>query len=255
MNMMVRYEIKKVFSKSRNKIVFGALLAVTFIAVFLTVRDVQYVTESGETVKGIAAARHLKEERNVWKRRAQSMRGGFHFLFRKAGEGQSCPCENEGWFRNHFHSLLGSHAPVLCSCFRRIGIRRGRMPGADGIQQLEKHLQYHVSAGFPSFHGWRIYRMPVHPDGRHARVGEMSFDRYCGYDSFRAVLCAHVPWKDCTVFTPHDAFPGSASENQQKPGGHQAVCGRREGDGVPCDYRSTVLCALLRSRACAVWGV
>lgn len=64
---MLRYEIKKILSKPVNKIVILALAVVTVIASALTIRDVKYITENGDTVSGLRAARYLKEEKNQWK--------------------------------------------------------------------------------------------------------------------------------------------------------------------------------------------
>lgn len=64
---MLRYEIKKLYSKPINKIALAALLALTLTAGFLTIRDVTYITESDEHLSGIPAARHLREAKNEWK--------------------------------------------------------------------------------------------------------------------------------------------------------------------------------------------
>ena len=58
---MLRFEIKKIFSKTINKIVFAGLLAVTLLAALLATRDVKYINENGETVSAFTAARKLQE--------------------------------------------------------------------------------------------------------------------------------------------------------------------------------------------------
>lgn len=65
--VMLRYEIKKIFSKPVNKIAVLILIAVTLTAGFLTLRDVRYMKEDGSVVSGIFAKKYLKEEKNKWK--------------------------------------------------------------------------------------------------------------------------------------------------------------------------------------------
>ncbi len=63
---MLKYEIKKVFLKGRNKIAL-LLLAIVLLAVsVMTVNRVEYVDENGGHKTGIAAARNLREEKNKW---------------------------------------------------------------------------------------------------------------------------------------------------------------------------------------------
>ena len=64
---MLRFEIKKIFSKTINKIVFAGLLAVTLLAALLATRDVKYINENGETVSAFTAARKLQELKNRYK--------------------------------------------------------------------------------------------------------------------------------------------------------------------------------------------
>lgn len=66
MMKMLRFEVKKVFSKMVNKIAFVILAAALFVVSFLAVGRVEYVDEEGNTTSGIAAARHLKNEKNQW---------------------------------------------------------------------------------------------------------------------------------------------------------------------------------------------
>lgn len=64
---MLKYEIKKIYSKPINKIALAALLALTMTAGFLTIRDVTYITENEERLSGIPAAQRLRELKNGWK--------------------------------------------------------------------------------------------------------------------------------------------------------------------------------------------
>lgn len=66
MRKMLFFEVKKVFSKPINKAALIILMAVLVVGSFLTIRDVKYTTEDGTTISGIAAARYLKEEKNLW---------------------------------------------------------------------------------------------------------------------------------------------------------------------------------------------
>ena len=63
---MVKFEIKKMFSKTVNRILFIVLIAVTLAAGILTVRDERYVQENGDTICGIKAARYLKDAKEKW---------------------------------------------------------------------------------------------------------------------------------------------------------------------------------------------
>lgn len=63
---MVKFEIKKMFSKTVNRILFIVLIAITLIAEILTVRDERYVQENGDTIYGIKAARYLKDVKERW---------------------------------------------------------------------------------------------------------------------------------------------------------------------------------------------
>ncbi len=63
---MVRFEIKKIFSRTGNKVSLLILAAVLSLVSFLTVVSVEYVDEQGEAASGIEAARHLREDKNQW---------------------------------------------------------------------------------------------------------------------------------------------------------------------------------------------
>lgn len=64
---MLRFEIKKVLSKPMNKAALLLLAAALVIGSFLTIRDVWYVDEEGNSITGPSAARHLREDKNKWK--------------------------------------------------------------------------------------------------------------------------------------------------------------------------------------------
>ena len=63
---MIRFELKKVFSKSVNKIVFVILAVVLCTVSFLAIGYVDYVDENGDKITGAAAAQALREEKNQW---------------------------------------------------------------------------------------------------------------------------------------------------------------------------------------------
>lgn len=62
---MLRYEMKKIFSRPVNKILIIALIAISLTAGFLAVRDVWYITEDGH-ISGMKAANQLKEAKEEW---------------------------------------------------------------------------------------------------------------------------------------------------------------------------------------------
>lgn len=63
---MIRYEVKKVFSKTGGKIALLMLTGMLILVCFLTVKSVEYVDEQGVSKSGIAAARRLREDKNKW---------------------------------------------------------------------------------------------------------------------------------------------------------------------------------------------
>ncbi|KAF5067155.1 hypothetical protein DSECCO2_256240 [anaerobic digester metagenome] len=63
---MIRFEIKKVFSKPRNKAALLFLIVTLIIVSILTINNVRYVDENGDTTTGIIAAKHLRELKNQW---------------------------------------------------------------------------------------------------------------------------------------------------------------------------------------------
>ena len=64
---MLRYEIKKVFSKSKNRMAVIVLFVILVITSVLTINRVEYVDEKGNHSVGISAARDLREAKNEWK--------------------------------------------------------------------------------------------------------------------------------------------------------------------------------------------
>lgn len=63
---MLKFEIKKVFLKARNKVALLALFIILLVVSMLSVNRVEYVDENGNSSTGIAAARKLREEKNQW---------------------------------------------------------------------------------------------------------------------------------------------------------------------------------------------
>ncbi len=63
---MLRFEVKKVFSKSKNKIAVTALFIILIVTSILTINTVEYVDKDGNHSVGISAARNLREEKNKW---------------------------------------------------------------------------------------------------------------------------------------------------------------------------------------------
>lgn len=67
MKIMLRYEIKKVFTKPLNKAVLLILALALAAITFFAAASVEYVDAEGHSSCGIAAARRLREEKNGWK--------------------------------------------------------------------------------------------------------------------------------------------------------------------------------------------
>ena len=63
---MLNFELKKVFSKTRNKIVILLMVVITIITSILTINRVEYVDENGHHSVGFAAAKNLRDARNEW---------------------------------------------------------------------------------------------------------------------------------------------------------------------------------------------
>ena len=65
MRKMLRFEIKKIFSRTRNRVAVAFLLVVLVVVSMLTINMVEYTDENGESSTGIAAARELRAEKNA----------------------------------------------------------------------------------------------------------------------------------------------------------------------------------------------
>lgn len=63
---MLRFEIKKVFSKSRNKIALLVLVLLLIATSILTMSRVEYIDTDGNRTSGITAARELRSEKDEW---------------------------------------------------------------------------------------------------------------------------------------------------------------------------------------------
>lgn len=63
---MLQFEIKKVFSKFKNKMAVILLLIILIATCILTMNRVEYVDMDGNASSGIAAARNLRAEQNKW---------------------------------------------------------------------------------------------------------------------------------------------------------------------------------------------
>lgn len=63
---MLRFEIKKIFSKTKNRTTVIALLVILIAISILTINRVEYVDENGNHSTGILAARNLREAKNEW---------------------------------------------------------------------------------------------------------------------------------------------------------------------------------------------
>ena len=62
--MILRYELKKVFSKKINRIVLiGTMLAAVALSMF-AIGGVRYTDRNGTTHAGVTAARRLADDRN-----------------------------------------------------------------------------------------------------------------------------------------------------------------------------------------------
>ena len=66
MTKMVRFEIKKIFSKPVNKIALILIAVVVCVESHLAISSMLYVDENGDTITGIFAAQPLREARMQW---------------------------------------------------------------------------------------------------------------------------------------------------------------------------------------------
>lgn len=63
---MLQFEIKKVFSKTKNRITMAILLVILIAISILTINRVEYVDESGNHLTGMAAVKKLRQAKNEW---------------------------------------------------------------------------------------------------------------------------------------------------------------------------------------------
>lgn len=63
---MLKYELKKIFSKRINQVVIIGTFLIAVISALLAVGSVRYVDERGEACTGGLAARYLAEDQNRW---------------------------------------------------------------------------------------------------------------------------------------------------------------------------------------------
>lgn len=63
---MLKYEVKKVFCKSKNRMAIIVLFVILIITSILTINKVEYVDKDGNHSVGISAARNLREAKNEW---------------------------------------------------------------------------------------------------------------------------------------------------------------------------------------------
>ena len=63
---MIRYEIKKIFSKTICRISMIVLLLSLIISCYFAITNITYIDEQGVSNTGIAAARDLRTEKQKW---------------------------------------------------------------------------------------------------------------------------------------------------------------------------------------------
>ena len=64
---MLRYELKKVFSKFKNRMAVALLFVLLVVVSLLTMNRVYYTKEDGNHISGFSAAKSLREDQNKWK--------------------------------------------------------------------------------------------------------------------------------------------------------------------------------------------
>ena len=64
---MLQFELKKVFSKFKNRMAIVLLLVIRVAVSMLTMNRVEYVDSDGNHVSGLIGARSLRAEKNKWK--------------------------------------------------------------------------------------------------------------------------------------------------------------------------------------------
>lgn len=63
---MLQFEVKKVFSKLKNRVTIMVLLVFLIITSISTVNRVEYIDGNGDSSVGIAAAKNLRDAKNEW---------------------------------------------------------------------------------------------------------------------------------------------------------------------------------------------
>ncbi|MCI5502449.1 MAG: ABC transporter permease subunit [Lachnospiraceae bacterium] len=63
---MLRFEIKKVFSKSKNRVAIMVLSVILVAISIMTINRVEYVDENGNSSVGISATNNLRKTKNEW---------------------------------------------------------------------------------------------------------------------------------------------------------------------------------------------
>lgn len=66
MIIMLLFELKKIFLKPINKIIFLILAVVVCVNSYLAIKYVTYINEDGDIITGVAAAQALRKEKNQW---------------------------------------------------------------------------------------------------------------------------------------------------------------------------------------------
>ena len=66
MMKMLRFELKKVFSKFKNRIAVLVLLVTLILTSILTINKVEYIDDNGNSSTGISAAKNLRTAQNKW---------------------------------------------------------------------------------------------------------------------------------------------------------------------------------------------
>lgn len=64
---MLRFELKKVFSKFKNRMAVALLFFLLVVVSLLTMNRVYYTKEDGNHISGFSAAKSLREDQNKWK--------------------------------------------------------------------------------------------------------------------------------------------------------------------------------------------
>lgn len=63
---MLKFEIKKIFSKSINKAAVLVIVVLLVAVSIFTINSMRYTDEQGNTIKGVIAARELRDKQNQW---------------------------------------------------------------------------------------------------------------------------------------------------------------------------------------------